>query len=215
MDSLIEKLEYLRTINSNPMELFASCLRSVIQAREGTEFFCGDFSSIEVRVLFWVAEHEKGLQAYRKERDLYREISVAIFGVPLSEVTKDQREIGKRAILGCGYGMGHVKFRETCIQYGQPVTEALAKKAVFAYRIAHSPVPQLWYNLEQAAISAVKQPGKSFKINRTNWFVKEGFLWCELPSGRRLAYYKPRIGLKMTDWGEQRDALPHGSKPHH
>ncbi len=202
-------LNEIQLVHRSPMNLFASMLRSVIQAREGTKFYCGDFSSIEVRVLFWCADNLEGLKAYEENRDLYREIATAIYKVPLDRVTKEQREVGKRAILGCGYGMGRIKFRDTCIQFGQPVTEKLAQIAVDTYRSTHSTIPSLWNNLETAAIRAVRNPDRRFKINHTVWFVANNFLWCELPSGRKLAYYHPTVKFAETSWGEKKETLFH------
>ena len=465
----------IRLVHKSPMDLFSSCIRNVIQAREGTQFYCGDFSSIEVRVLFWCADNLEGLKAYEENRDLYREIATAIYKVPLDRVTKEQREVGKRAILGClakntpvltnygykpiqeiqkrdwvwngdqwvrhqgvaergpktvipigflgieltpdhwvqhlgawrsagelalnphilppiserysglrllypeniksgtnvvslcaayaelnrrlgsitygvekaelvslasslfpdkkaaiqtetaiscwtlalglaskpsggilksvvnlrkikrgrrmevagfhtpsrpleifwntllrlsgltngdsnstasilmdtmnleiyvsslpkligrieetydlrevsngsrfqagralvhncGYGMGKVKFRDTCIQFGQPVTEKLAQIAVDTYRGTHSTIPSLWNNLETAAIRAVRNPDKRFKINHTVWFVANNFLWCELPSGRKLPYYHPTVKFAETSWGSKKETLFH------
>lgn len=200
-------LEFIRMFHRNPMEVFSSALRSMIISREKMSVYCGDFASIEVRVLFWLADNESGLQSYREKRDLYREIATSIYKVKLSEVNKDQRDVGKRAILGSGYGMGHKKFRETCIQFDQEVSENLAQKAIEAYRTMHSSVPKMWSNLEKAAISAVRNPSKQYKINHTTWYVKDKFLWCVLPSGRKLAYYNPTVRMNETSWGAKKDTL--------
>lgn len=202
-------LELIRLMYGKPMEVFSNCLRGMIRASKGKELFGGDYAGIEVRVLFWMARHEKGLEAYRKGADLYREMAAVIFGVKLKDVTKEQREIGKRAILGCGYGMGGDKFEGTCEQFNQPVTKELASKAVKAYRSVHSPVTAFWKNTERAAIAAVQNPGKAYKINKVKWFVKGRYLWAELPSGRRLAFYGPRIKYEPTPWGDVTPRLYH------
>jgi hypothetical protein len=105
--------------------------------------------------------------------------------------------------------MGDRKFAETCKTFGQVVSDKLAKTAVQVYRTAHAPVPKLWSNLERAAIAATREKGKRFSINRTKWFVEGRFLYCELPSGRRLAYYGPTIRMGKTPWGEERPVLYH------
>ena len=212
-------LEFLRMIYGNAMGLFSSCLRSMIVPHPGYTFFGGDFSSIEVRVLFWLANHKAGLQAYRDKRDLYIEMAAVIYNINAKELAKRyeardpeaqaMREVAKRAILGCGYGMGWKKFGDTCKQFGQAVTTKLAKRAVDAYRKTHNQIPDLWYNIEQAAISAVRHRGKKFTVNHTSWFIKNNILWCELPSGRRLAYYGPELKMKPTPWGEKRPTLYH------
>lgn len=200
-------LETLRLLYGNPMDVLSSCTRSVITPDEGQLIFAGDYSSIEVRVLFWLAGHEEGLKAYRENRDLYREICVDIFVKMLLDVTKEEREIGKRAVLGCGYQMGPDKFELTCEQFGQPVSVKLAQKAVSAYRERHRPVVEMWRNLERASISATRTPGAVFTTNRTRWWVANSFLWCELPSGRRLAYREPSVRVETTSWGDRRPKL--------
>lgn len=202
-----EDLEGVRLIYGNPMEVFSSCARAMIIPTEGMEFFCGDYASIETRVLFWIAGHTKGLTAYRENRDLYIEMAQFIYGK--DTISVDERQMGKRSILGCGYGMGFKKFQKTCEQYGENVSEELAKKAVYGYRELHSPVPEFWKKLENAAIAAVKNPSKRYKTCLTWWEKKDKFLTCRLPSGRFLYYYNPTIKYAPNAWGEPTPKLHH------
>lgn len=202
-------LELIRLLYGKPLDVFSSCLRSVIQPSPGMELVGGDFAGIELRVLFWIAKHEDGLQAFIDGRDLYRELATVIYSKKLADVTKPEREVAKRAVLGSGFGMGKDKFFETCKAFGQEISLELAAEAVAAYRETHEKIPALWKNLELAAIAAVKNPTKSYKVNRVTWFMEGRFLYCELPSGRRLAYYGPKIEYKETPWGEKRPTLYH------
>jgi DNA polymerase bacteriophage-type len=186
-------LDTVRLIYGYPMDAFSSCLRAVITAPEGRELFCADYSAIEARVLFWVAKHEDGLAAFRNNRPIYEEMAGTIYRKKLSDIKPDERQLGKQAILGCGFGMGHKKFHATCLKYDMDVSGDLAKQAVKAYRDMHRPVVKLWGKLENAAIMAAQNHGKRYTINRTTWFVRGRFLYCELPSGRRLAYYGPEV----------------------
>lgn len=203
-------IETIRLVYGDPMEAFSSILRSTIKATDGYEIFCGDWAAIEVRKLFWLAEHRDGVDAYRKDRKIYEEMAQVVFGVrKLEDVTKPQREVGKRIILGCGFGMGWNKFMETCEQYGTPIDAALAKKSVYAYRDLHSLVPIMWKNLENAAINAALNPGRVFTTNRTRWSFSDNILWCQLPSGRKLAYYGARVRNEKKPWGEIGPTLFH------
>lgn len=211
-DIKIRSLEWLRCLYGSPMNVFSSCLRAVSIPSEGNEFFCADYSAIEARVLFWVAEHFRGIKAFTENRPIYEEMAAAIYRVPeVNQVTKDQRSLGKVAILGAGYGMGAAKFVQTCKAFGIQIDETMARVAIETYRIQHAPVKTLWSNFERAAIEVVQAPSKSIKINCTKWFIKNDFLWCELPSGRKLAYYKPEIRFELTSWGEKRPVLYHYS----
>lgn len=203
-------LELVRLLYGDPMTLFASCLRAMIVARDGYEFHCADYVAIETHVLFWIARHEEGLRALRARRDLYKEMAADIYGLPLDKIAKESRErfVGKESVLGCGYQMAGPTFRKNCIKKGVEISEDMAKLAVSKYRQKHSPVVKTWSNLERAAIAAVKNKGKRYSINRTTWYVKGRFLYCELPSGRCLAYYGPAVRT-VVKWDEEKEALHH------
>lgn len=208
-------LEFIRLIYGNPMDVFSSCLRSVIVAPKGREFFCADYAAIEARVLFWIAQHTSGLKAFFENRPMYEEMAKVIYNVKdINDVTKEQRQVGKRALLGCGYGMGWKKFIQTCKNFSIEVDENVAQTAVNSYRRVHHPVVNAWQMFERAAIEATLRRGTKFKINRTTWWCEKisnglNFLWCELPSGRRLAYCEPRVKWDLTPWDERRSVLYH------
>jgi DNA polymerase len=204
-------LEWVRALLGDPMSAFSSLLRAVIRATPGLTLYCGDFNAIEARVVFWLAGHQRGLDLFTGGRDPYREMAARIYSKQVKYVTDEERALGKSVILGCGFGMGAAKFEMTCKNNHIPITTELAELAVQTYRTTNAPVPQLWKNLERAAIAATRNPGKRYAINRTTWFVRDDFLYCELPSGRRLAYYEPIIKIEATTWGHEREVLYHGS----
>lgn len=201
-------LELIRLVYGNPLEILSTCLRGVITANEGEMLFCEDFSAIEARVVQWLSGDTEGLNLFIKGDDPYWHMAVAIYGF---EVPKKgpERELGKRAELGCGFGMGWKKFLETCHKAGMKhVTPELAKKAVKIYRKKHKKVVDFWYAQEKAAILAVASK-KKINAGKINWFMDGKILYCELPSKRRLAYYNPSIKYVETPWGEKRATLFH------
>jgi len=200
-------LELIRLLYGDPMLVFSSCLRSVIQASPGMTLYCADYNAIEARVLFWLAEHKDGLKAFREERDLYCEMASVIFNREITKADEKERFIGKQTVLGCGYQMGWKKFMGTCDTLGQPVEQDIAERAIDAYRSTHSPVATLWGKMERIAIAACQNPGKRFKTNRLSWFKRGDFLYCELPSGRRFAYYGAEVKHELTSWGERAPRL--------
>lgn len=200
-------LETLRLIYENPMDVLSSCLRSVIIPSEGKEFFCGDYAGVELRVLFWIADHVKGISKIEKGSDLYVDLAKEIFSK--EEISADQRFVGKQATLGCGYQMGWKKFMGTCESLGKPVDEDIAQNAVTTYRRVNKPVVQSWYDTERAAILAITHKPMPPYANKVSWFVEGDFLFCELPSKRRLAYYKPVVKKGITPWGEEKQFLYH------
>lgn len=183
----------------NLMPLFSSVLRGMFIATKGKELFVEDYNAIETRVLWWLAGYEKGLDIFRNGRDPYKEMAAAIFKKSVLEVTDEERQVGKAAVLGCGYQMGWKKFITAAWDvYRAKVDEDLAKLAVSIYRELHFPVTELWENYNTACILAVENPGKAYKVGAVKFFVLNSFLWAELPSGRRLAYKDPSIEMAPT-----------------
>ncbi len=178
------------------MEIVSSLLRSCLIA-DG-RFMCADFSAIEGHVTAWLAGQERMLS--------YEEMAAAIFNVPVDEVTKEQRTVGKVAVLGCGFGMGWKKYGDTVYAWtGLRIEEDLSRQAVDGYRKENHKIKSLWGELQSAGLEAVRHPGKVVRAGRNGcirYVVRGQFLWCILPSGRPLAYALPRIVDRMTPWGE-------------
>ncbi len=192
--------------------LFSSILRNMIIPSKGKELFVADFSKIEVAVLWWVAGNEAGLEILRSGKDPYIYQASVNTGKTYEEIEEavnaeeswalDARQLGKAQILGCGFGMGWKKFLTTAWeQYRLKLTNKLSKEAVRSYRTANEAVPEVWENYELAAIAAIEDaeyrkgdqaPGV-YRTGKCLFFVKDNFLWIELPSGRRLAYKDPSI----------------------
>lgn len=201
--------ELLSLIFNSPMEVFSTAIRSMLVPRLDYSLYCGDKAQIEVRVLFWLARHDKGLALFEKGGRIYEYQAAEIFQKPESEVNKEERQLGKATILGGGFGMGPKKFQITCAgkPYYLTISEERAKRAIQSYRETHRPVVTLWSNYEKAAILAVQNRGKIYKVNRVAWHYDGRWLWCTLPSGRRLPYFEPKISVKNAPWGEPRPLL--------
>lgn len=115
-------------------------------------------------------------------------------------------QAGNAIVHNCGYSMSANKFFETCKMFGMDVTEELAKLAVDTYRKVHAPVVELWKKTSQTSIAAV-QNKREYKCGKVKWGVRDNFLYAELPSGRRLSYYKPSLRNELTPWNEMRPVL--------
>ncbi|MEE9366989.1 MAG: DNA polymerase [Dehalococcoidales bacterium] len=206
-DVLTGDKTWLETLYGDPMEFLSWTLRGALIAGEGKDLIVADYRAIEARVTFWHANDQIGLDVFRRGEDIYKFTAAEIYKVLYDAITEDQRQMGKQAVLGLGFGMGWVKFKETCASYGIEITDEFAQMVVKAFRKKYHKVVSFWYDCERAAILAVENPGKAYRVNRIMYGCKDGFLFCRLPSGRKLAYYDPKIQMKETPWGEMRPAL--------
>jgi len=190
------------------MDALSAALRGVLTAGPGKTLVSADYSAIEARVLMWLAGDHFALAKYKMGVNLYVDMARFIYDNDKLE-KKDAKEyaIGKSAVLGCGYGMGHVKFLATCQANGIDVTEEMAKTAVQAYRKKYKKVVEMWYAQEAAARSAVRSPGTVHPCGKVVWGMdpKREFLVCRLPSGRHLRYFKPSLKSIETPYGEKEE----------
>ena len=199
-----------------PMETLSSCLRGVIIPGAGKKFLSGDYSSIEARMVFWLANDPFALARYRMGVDLYIDMAAYVYKREAKSIgpKSAERQLGKKIILGCGFGMGPIRFRASCL--ADPFApfdpgEELAELAVSSYREKYKKVRDEWYNVERAAVAAVLNPGKVFTC--CDGKVKYGmspdrqFLVCKLPSGRPLRYYKPDARAEENKFGQIKNAL--------
>lgn len=195
--------EAIRIIFGSPLALYASLVRSCIVAPKGHTLDVGDFSTIEVRVLFWLAGHRKGIDAIKAGRDLYIDQAADIYdedpfelelGYELEHLDAiAKRQLGKETILGCGFGMGVDRFVESCESKGIKISKSLGERAVSSYRTKHSAIPAFWEKLEEACFKAVRNPKRAYRVGRLICRVERQWLTIELPIGRKLYYYQPRI----------------------
>lgn len=182
------------------MEVISSCLRGMIVPAKGNDFIVSDYGAIEARVVMWIAGEEEALEKFRNGVDLYKDMASYVYDKPFEEIDSgEERQLGKAIILGCGFGMGHIKFRNTTEQQGLLLPEGMAMQAVKAYRTKYANVPLAWKNVEQSAIDAVIHR-KPQETNKVTWShnLETNFLECLLPSGRSLYYYDPKIRIRWA-----------------
>jgi len=202
--------DILEFVEQSPMEdpigVSKSLLRSVIKAPEGQKLIVSDYSSIENRVLAWVAGDEETLQGFREGFDQYIDMASSKFNRSYKDI-KDgydaedpesirQRSVGKVIVLGCGFGMGAETFQTSAKNFGIYLTEKEAKKAVGAYREKYYKVAQCWKGLKKAAIRAVISGDRqtfgsitfgTAKVNGVSWLA------MRLPSGKSIYYCSPSV----------------------
>lgn len=177
-----------------PAEVLSTALRGAFIARPGKHFGVGDYSAIEARALFWLADEQYGLSVYRNDGDIYRDQGSVIFNKPPEELDVDfERMLGKTTVLGCGYEMSWRKFQLTCKRaYGMVLSDTLCKRAVEAYRTRYVAVPDFWYNLDREAKRCIKT-GLNTRVGRIKFSMRRGDLVIELPSGREIFHRRARL----------------------
>ena len=195
LDEIIAKLKAGEDVSEHGAGtvLASDLLRSMLVAEDGHRLMFADYSAIEARVLAWVAGQNDLVETFRKGGDVYKEMASAIYNVDVENVTDGQRQVGKMAILGCGYGMGGKRFAEQCASMGIKVDEDEAKRIVSVYREKNNRIAQYWRDVEQDFVDMVKEAGRV------------GTVGLPLPSGRSLTYHNPRIIQRETPWGAMRD----------
>lgn len=193
---------------ANPLSIISSMLRSMLIAADNHNLIAADFSAIEARVLAWLAGEELLLQTFRNKGDVYKVMASRIYGVPAGDVDKNQRQVGKMAILGLGYGMGANKFVDSCkTMAGIVLTPEQSKEVVTLYRNTNRKIVQFWADLNAAALAAVREEGSVQSVGEIKYTMRGGYLWCVLPSKRPLAYARPKVVERETPWGSTTEAV--------
>ena len=129
-----------------------SKLRTAIKAPEGQPLFIADLSNIEARMLAWLSKSEDLLRAFAEGRDVYSEFASQVYGRTITKDDELERYVGKTAVLGLGYGMGHERFKDT-LRAGSPsvdIGDQTAKNIVNQYRAMYPRIPILWSKMKDA-----------------------------------------------------------------
>lgn len=193
------------------MTVLSQMLRPALVPGDGKVFLVSDWSAIEGRVAPWLCDNPMGeakLDLYRNDEPVYEIAAASTFKVPIEEVTKDQRQVGKVQELSFQYQGGAKAFLAMARGYGVQATQSQAERYKEAWRRANPWAVHIWNDIDRAARLAVKTPGEMFKVGRLAYFAVEGVLaggttlFCQLPCGRVLTYPDVRVEMKEAPWGE-------------
>jgi len=187
----------------------ARLIRAVIHTPEGMSW-C-DWSAIEGRAAPWLADSPLGeakLDLYRNGLDTYKVNAAEIFKTTYEDVDSHQRQAGKVAELALGFLGGKGALQVMAKNYGIVYDDDQAQKIVDAWRKANPYAKRYGFQLESASARAFFRPGKWFSAGRVSYaYNGEDWLWCKLPSGRLIAYFKPRFELVETPWDTEVEQL--------
>ena len=131
----------------------AGKIKKGIIAPPGYSVIDADSSQIEARVLAWLSGQDDLIEAFAQGKDVYKKMASAIYNKPEDEITKSERFMGKTAVLGCGYGMGAVKFQAQLKPYGVIISLDEARRIVEVYRQTNYAVTALWRQAQMALVS--------------------------------------------------------------
>ena len=184
-------LEAVELLYEDVPDTLSQLIRTAFVPKPGYQFLVADFSAIEARVIAWLAGETWRMQAFADGKDIYCASASKIFGVPVVKhgINGHLRQKGKVAELACGYGGSVGAMKQ---MGGAEMSDAELKQLVTDWRNASPHIVQLWWDVERAALTAVREQLPT-ETHGFRFSYESGFLFIRLLSGRRLAYVKPRI----------------------
>ena len=175
-------------------DTLSQLIRTAFVPQDDRKFIVADFSAIEARVIAWLAGENWRQTVFAEGGDIYCMSASKMFKVPVKKhgINGQLRQKGKIAELACGYG-GSTGALKAMGALEMGLKEEELKPLVNAWRFANSNIVSLWWAVDKAAKDAIKMRIAT-KTHGIHFEYQSGFLFITLPSGRKLAYVKPRIG---------------------
>lgn len=175
-------------------DTLSQLIRTAFVPQGDRKFIVADFSAIEARVIAWIAGEEWRQKVFAEGKDIYCASASQMFGVPVEKhgVNGHLRQKGKIAELALGYG-GSVGALKAMGALEMGLAEEELQPLVQAWRDANPNITKLWWDVDRAAMDAVRYRYET-ETHGITFTYKSGMLFITLPSGRRLAYAKPKIG---------------------
>ena len=178
-------------------DTLSQLVRTAFIPPEGKLFYVADFSAIEARVIAWFAGEKWRSEVFRKGGDIYCASASQMFKVPVEKhgVNGHLRQKGKIAELALGYGGGVGALKAMgAVEMG--LKEEELQPLVNAWRNANPNIVKFWWAVDNAVMEAVNKRTTT-ETHGITFSFKSGMLFITLPSGRKLAYVKPRIGMNQ------------------
>lgn len=189
------RFEEIELFFDSTPKVLSELIRTAFVPQPGCRFIVADFSAIEARVIAWLAEETWRLEVFYTHGKIYEASASQMFRVPIEKITKGSplRQKGKIAELALGYG-GGVGALTAMGALDMGVAEEELQPLVAAWRAANPNITKLWWDIDRAALNAVKEKNAQ-TVGRIQLECTGGMLFITLPSGRKLAYVKPRLEL--------------------
>lgn len=192
----------LEMMYDNIPYVLSQLIRTAFIPAEGKKFVVLDYSAIEAVILAWLADEKWRLDVFRTHGKIYEASASMMFGIPLEviiagverhdSIYEELRQRGKVAELALGYGGSTGAI--TTMDLKKKIKEADKKPLVDRWRAASPAIVAYWRKVNDAAIHTIKTGQESYIGKGIYMLMDRGIFFIVLPSGRRLAYLKPRIG---------------------
>lgn len=199
----------LQLIYGDVMDTLSQLSRTAFIPSEGRKFVIADFSSIEARVIAWLAREQWAMDVFASTGRIYEATASQMFGVPAELIVKGRpeyalRQKGKAATLALGYQGGPpALIAQHALDMG--LSEEELPEIVSKWRAANPHIVQLWYRVEREALAAMRD-GKAHEVDRGVTIALKSdlskglnFLTIGLPSGRSLYYVDPFLKMGRFD----------------
>jgi DNA polymerase len=210
-DIATRRLDHVELCWGDAISAISGCLRALFVAADGSRLLCSDYSAIEAVTAACLAGETWRIEVFKTHGKIYETSAAKITGIPFQEFMdyKERtgqhhpmrKKIGKIAELASIYQGSDGAWKAFGADKFMSDEEILQN--VRAWRRESPEFPKMWAGLEQAAMSAISNPGYEFSYNGITYFVRDRILFCRLLSGRHLQYHNPRLVPTVTDWGKQ------------
>ena len=187
----------LQLLYDNIPQVLSELIRTAFIPKKGYKFIVSDFSAIEARVLSFIANEQWRIDVFKKGKDIYCESASQMFGVPVVKngINGHLRQKGKIAELALGYG-GSVGALKAMGALDMGLNEEELQPLVDAWRQTNPHITQLWWDIDTAVKRVVMYKTSTVTHGFKIYYMK-GMLFIDLPSGRRLCYVKPHMGINQ------------------
>ena len=186
--------EALSMLYEDIPDTLSQLIRTAFVPQNGRKFIVADFSAIEARVIAWFAGERWRLKVFEDGGDIYCASASQMFHVPVEKhgVNGHLRQKGKIAELALGYG-GSVGALKSMGALEMGLAEEELQPLVDAWRSSNPMITQFWWDVDRAVKDCIRQRVPT-ETHGLRFDYRSAMLFITLPSGRRLAYVKPRIG---------------------
>lgn len=186
--------EALSMLYEDIPDTLSQLIRTAFVPQDGRKLIVADFSAIEARVLAWLAGEKWVLEVFEKGGDIYCETAARMFHCRVEKhgENAELRQKGKQATLSCGYG-GSVGALKAMGALEAGMTEEELQPLVDSWREANPNIVRFWWDVDRAVKDCIRQRVPT-ETHGLHFDYRSAMLFITLPSGRRLAYVKPRIG---------------------